>query len=89
LPELIGYVAACLTTVAFLPQAMLIWRSRRTDGISAGMYAIFSTGVVLWLLYGVLIRAWPVVVANSVTLALNLWILGMKLRFGPRLSVTK
>ncbi|WP_394832691.1 SemiSWEET transporter [Pendulispora rubella] len=86
LPELVGYFAAFLTTASFLPQALMIWRTRRTEGISVGMYAIFSTGVFLWLAYGLLARAWPVVAANAVTLALDLWILGMKLRFDGRRS---
>lgn len=87
--ESVGYVAAFLTTASFLPQALMIWRSRRAEGISVGMYAIFSTGVFLWLAYGLLVRAWPVVAANAVTLTLDLWILGMKLRFdGRRPSVT-
>jgi len=50
--ELIGYVAATLTTLAFAPQAWLTWKTRQTDGISLGMYAIFTSGVALWLIYG-------------------------------------
>ncbi len=81
MPELIGYIAATLTTGAFLPQAFLIWRTRRVSGISAGMYCIFSVGSFLWFLYGVLIHALPVIIANAITFSLNLWILSMKLRF--------
>ena len=54
------------------------------SGISLGMYSAFTLGVALWLLYGLSLRAWPVVVANTVTLALALAILVMKLRFGRR-----
>ncbi len=79
---LIGSVAACLTTIAFIPQAWLTWKSRRADGISVGMYGIFTVGVSLWCLYGVLLGAWPVIIANAVTLMLAIFILGMKLRFG-------
>lgn len=82
LDDLIGTIAAMLTTIAFIPQAWLTWKSRRADGISLGMYSIFTTGVALWLLYGVIIGAWPVIVANALTLALALFILAMKLRFG-------
>lgn len=78
----IGGIAALLTTIAFLPQAWLTWRSRRADGVSLGMYGIFTTGVVLWLVYGLAIGSWPVIAANACTLALALFILGMKLRFG-------
>jgi MtN3 and saliva related transmembrane protein len=81
-PDLIGYIAALLTTVAFVPQAWLTWRTKKTDEISLGMYALFTTGVALWLAYGVLTMAWPVIVANAVTLVLALLILVMKLRYG-------
>jgi MtN3 and saliva related transmembrane protein len=79
--DLIGYVAACLTTLSFLPQALHTFRTRDVSGISLGMYALFNSGVALWLVYGLLIGAWPVVVANAVTLCLALAILVMKLRY--------
>jgi len=80
--ELIGYVAAALTTIAFVPQAVQAWRTRDTSGISLPKYALFCIGVALWLVYGVLLGAWPIIIANTVTLALSLAILGMKLRYG-------
>lgn len=80
--DLLGYAAAACTTAAFIPQARLTWRTRRAEGVSLGMYAIFTTGVALWLGYGVLLGAWPVIAANTVTLVLALFILGMKLRYG-------
>lgn len=80
----IGYVAATLTTASFVPQAVLTFRTRDVSGISLGMYSAFTLGVALWLLYGVLIEAWPIVIANSITLALAASILTMRLRFGPR-----
>jgi len=79
--ETIGAIAAVLTTMAFIPQAWLTWKSKRADGVSLGMYSIFTTGVALWLLYGLLIEAWPVIIANAFTLALALFILMMKIRF--------
>jgi MtN3 and saliva related transmembrane protein len=81
LTDTIGYLAALLTTISFVPQAVQIWRSRNTAGISLGMYAIFSTGVALWLLYGLLSGSWPVLVANAVTLTFALGILVMKIRY--------
>ena len=81
-PELIGYCAAALTTLSFLPQAWLTFRTRDVRGISLGMYGAFTLGVALWLLYGLLTGAWPVVVANAITLALATLILCMKLRYG-------
>ncbi len=82
LPDLIGYCAATLTTCSFAPQAWLTFRSRDVSGISLGMYSAFTVGVALWLLYGMLLGAWPIVVANAITLALACAILGMKLRYG-------
>lgn len=78
----VGYLAATLTTCSFVPQAWLTWRSRDVRGISLGMYSAFAAGVALWLAYGVLMRSWPIVLANAITLALALLILGLKLRHG-------
>jgi MtN3 and saliva related transmembrane protein len=80
-PEVIGYLAALLTTCSFVPQAWLTFRTRDVKGISLGMYSVFACGVALWLTYGVLLAAWPIVVANTITLALALAILAMKLRY--------
>ncbi len=81
LTEWLGYAAALLTTASFVPQAWLTFRTRDVKGISLGMYSVFATGVALWLAYGLMLRAWPVVAANAITLALALAILAMKLRF--------
>lgn len=80
--DLIGYCAATLTTLSFVPQAWLTFRTRDVSGISLGMYSVFTLGIALWLLYGWLVGAWPIVAANAVTLALASGILGMKLRYG-------
>jgi len=80
--EWIGYVAAFLTTASFVPQAWLTFKTRDVRGISLGMYSAFTLGVALWLVYGVLIQAWPVVIANLVTLLLAACILWMRWRFG-------
>ncbi len=80
--ETVGSCAAVLTTVSFIPQAWLTLRTRDVSGISVSMYSVFTFGVALWLLYGVLLQAWPVIIANAVTLALAALILGMRLRFG-------
>jgi MtN3 and saliva related transmembrane protein len=81
LPELVGYLAASLTTLSFVPQALHTFRTKDVRGISLGMYSVFTVGIAMWLLYGVLIEAWPVVVANVITLALAAAILAMKLRY--------
>ena len=79
--ELVGYLAAFLTTCSFVPQAWLTFRTRDVRGVSLGMYSVFTLGVALWLVYGVMLAAWPIVIANAVTLALAGTILGMKLRY--------
>lgn len=81
--DFLGYAAALLTTGGFLPQAWHTFRTRDVSGVSLGMYSVFSSGTFLWLCYGLNIGAWPVVIANGVTLALALAILVMKLRFQP------
>jgi MtN3 and saliva related transmembrane protein len=81
-PELIGYTAAALTTCSFVPQAWLTFKTKDTSGISLGMYAVFTAGVAMWLIYGLSVSAWPVVIANAVTLLLAFSILAMKLRYG-------
>lgn len=77
-----GYVAAMLTTVAFVPQALKTLRSKDARSISLGMYAVFTLGVAFWLAYGIALQSWPMIVSNIVTLALAGAILSMKLRYG-------
>ena len=81
LTDLIGTLAAILTTISSLPQALHTFRTKDVRGISLGMYSAFTLGVALWLIYGLLLGAWPVVIANLVTLALASTILVMKLRY--------
>ena len=80
--EIVGYIAAVLTTASFVPQAWLSFKTRDVSGVSLGMYSAFTLGVALWLIYGLLLSAWPIVIANIVTLALALMILSMKLIYG-------
>ncbi len=84
LTDALGYAAATLTTASFVPQAWLTFRTRDVSGISLAMYSVFTFGIALWLGYGVLLQAWPIVVANTVTLALAASILTMKLRLMRR-----
>ena len=76
---MVGYFAACLTTTAFVPQAWLTWRRKRAEGVSLGMYIILVTGVLLWLIYGLMLNALPIIAANLITLMLATFILVMKL----------
>lgn len=80
--NLLGFTAASLTTLAFLPQVIKIWRSRSTKDISLPMLITFIVGVTLWLIYGLLVNAAPIYIANGITLILNLAILRFKLKYG-------
>jgi MtN3 and saliva related transmembrane protein len=79
--EWLGFVAATLTTLAFVPQAVKTIRSRDTRGISLSMYAVFTVGVGFWLGYGLVLDSWPMILANTVTLLLSTTILALKLRY--------
>lgn len=74
-PQWLGYTAATLTTGSFVPQAWQTFRSTDLSGISLGMYGGFTLGVALWLLYGVRLGEWPIIVANAITLVLATTIL--------------
>ncbi len=77
-PQVLGYMAGFLTTVAFVPQVLHVFRTRSTKDVSLGMFLLFSSGVALWLVYGVWISSWPVIWTNVVTLALSLCVLWAK-----------
>lgn len=81
LTDIFGYLAATLTTASFIPQALHTFRTKDVRGISLGMYSAFTTGVALWLVYGILLGELPIVIANAITLSLALAILVMKLRY--------
>ena len=81
-PEWIGYAAAALTTLSFVPQAIMTIRTRDTRGISRGMYVLFTIGVAFWLVYGVAMESGPMILANTITLALAVTILALKIRYG-------
>jgi MtN3 and saliva related transmembrane protein len=78
-PDLIGYGAAILTTAAFVPQALKSWSSRDLSGVSLSMYSLFTLGVALWLLYGILLKSWPIILANLITLILASVVLKLKI----------
>lgn len=80
--EWLGYVAATLTTVAFLPQTVKTLRTRDTSGISLGMYLVFTVGIVCWFGYGLYLGSWPMILSNAVTFVLSIIILVMKIRHG-------
>ncbi|WP_108681069.1 SemiSWEET transporter [Methyloceanibacter sp. wino2] len=78
----VSAIAATLTTIAFVPQALHIIRHKETRAISLQMYLVFATGVAFWLVFGLMLWNWPMILANIVTLALALTIVAMKLRYG-------
>lgn len=80
--EWFGFAAAFLTSISFVPQAVMTIRTRNTSGISRAMYSMFTVGVALWLVYGIALESWPMIVANTVTLGLAATILVLKLRYG-------
>lgn len=69
--DIVGYLAGALTTIAFLPQVIKAWRTRRTEDLSLGMYLTFNIGVALWLIYGILLGSFPIIAANVLTLLLT------------------
>ena len=77
----LGYVAAVLTTISFVPQALLIIKTKDTKGISLPMYILFTIGVACWLLYGIYFGMIPVIIANFITLALEIVILTFKIKY--------
>jgi MtN3 and saliva related transmembrane protein len=78
--EFIGFIAAILTTVAFIPQVYKVWQTKSVSGMSLTMYLIFFCGVLLWLVYGLIINSLPMIIGNAVTIVLTLIILYFLLR---------
>ncbi len=79
--DLLGYVAGACTTAAFWPQLYKTWSTKSAGDVSLGMLSIFSIGVGLWLAYGLLLDAWPIILTNSITIMLTVSILILKLRY--------
>lgn len=79
--ELFGYLAATLTTVSFVPQVIQVWRTKHTKDISLGMYSIFTAGIAVWLVYGIMLGSMPIIIANCITFILAGSVLAMKLKY--------
>jgi len=79
--DVIGLVAGLLTTTAFIPQVLKIYNTKSGTDISSRMISMFSIGLVLWLIYGIIIHSTPVIVANAFTLVLALAIVVLKIRY--------
>ena len=81
-PEIIGYIAAFLTTAAYVPQLLKVMRHKHTQSISLGMYIFITSGLATWFVYGVMIGSPSIIIANTITFFMALAILVMKLRHG-------
>lgn len=79
LVDYVGSIAATCTTLAFIPQAVHSYKTRDLSGISLPMYSIFTAGVAMWLVYGLLKQDWPIIIANTITVALSAMILVLKI----------
>jgi MtN3 and saliva related transmembrane protein len=82
--EAIGLTAAFCTTIAFLPQVIQLYRTRVTEGISLGMYLIFTTGVLLWFAYGLILASPSLIIANCLTFLFAFSVLVMKILWGKK-----
>ncbi len=81
LTNITGLLAAALTTISFLPQVIKILKTRHTKDISLLMYVVFTTGVLLWLIYGIMLRETPIIIGNGITLIFVIIVLVFKIRY--------
>ena len=77
----IGYLAAVLTVVSFLPQVIRTWKTRHTKDLSLGMFALVITASIVWIVYGVSKGDWPVILTNSGLIVLNAALVAAKLKY--------
>ena len=78
---LIGLMGGTLTTISFVPQVLRVWKTRSARDLSFTMFLLFAIGVLLWLIYGIILGEWPVILANSVTLVFTIIILIFKIKY--------
>lgn len=76
----LGYLAAFCTTAAFIPQALKVYKSKHTKDISVAMFSLMTFGIILWLIYGIIIISYPIIIANLVTVFFAVYILLMKIK---------
>ena len=81
-PNAFGFIAAALTTIAFIPQVIKTWKSKKADDVSIVMLLMFITGLLFWIIYAIETNALPVLIANIITFILNVTILSLKLIYG-------
>jgi MtN3 and saliva related transmembrane protein len=78
--DILGFAAAFLTTAAFVPQAIKVYKTQKTEDLSFGLFSMLFVGIFLWLIYGLMIGSSPVIAANAITLLLVAYILKKKIR---------
>ncbi|WP_017314506.1 SemiSWEET transporter [Mastigocladopsis repens] len=78
---ILGLAAATLTTFSFLPQMIKTWQTKSAKDVSLVMLITFNTGIFLWLIYGISLKALPIILANGVTFVFNLIILWLKIKY--------
>ncbi len=79
--SIIGYIAGALTTIAFVPQVIKIWKTKSTKDISLTMFIVFCFGIFLWMIYGIMLHSFPVIIANATGLVLGLLIIIFKIKY--------
>lgn len=79
--EIVGMLAAILTTISFIPQVYKIYKSKSAEDVSMSMFLMFTVGLFLWLWYGIIIVSWPIILANTVTIILALAIIFLKIKY--------
>ncbi|WP_372792798.1 SemiSWEET family sugar transporter [Lutibacter sp.] len=79
--EIIGLLAALLTTASFIPQVYKTWKSKSADSLSLTMYLVFFVGIILWLVYGIHLKSLSMIIANSITAFLALLLIWFKIKF--------
>ncbi|TWO31396.1 hypothetical protein E1J38_014020 [Seonamhaeicola sediminis] len=82
--EIIGLIAAVLTTTAFLPQVYKTWKTKDVESFSLPMFLIFFIGILFWLIYGVLVKSIAMILANSITVISSFLLLYFKIKYGKR-----
>ena len=82
LADILGYAAAVGTTCAFIPQAYKVFKTKRTSDLSAGTFLMFCSGLILWVVYGFVVMAIPIILANSLTFVMAFYILMMIFKHG-------
>lgn len=80
--NIFGFLAAGIGIVMFMPQAISVYRTKNTKGLSLLSFILFAIASLLWIIYGLFLNAWPVIIVNVVLLSLNSFIVGMKIKYG-------